>query len=413
MQTKINKISESQIEIDFELSSDEFKEFEKKAISEIKKDFEIDGFRKGKAPEDFILKNIGKEKIVSEAANIAIQESFTKFVLENTFEIISKPEATIVKIAEGNPFQFKIKVSIIPNIELPDYKEIAKKVERKKIEVLDSEIEEALKWAQKSRAKFSLKDSSSEKGDFIEIEYSTPESGEKKYNDAFILGDGHFLAGFENDLIGMKNGEEKKGLKAKTKEGKETTADVKVIAVKKLDIPELNDDFVKSLGNFQGIEDLKKNIRDGLKLEKENAEKQRIRNKIVEKIALDTKIEIPEELKEREKEVIKKDLQKRVKETLNIEFEEYLTKINKTENEINQSVLQEAERKIKSILILREISKKENLEISDEELEEEVNHFLSHYHNKEEIGLTPEELKERIKESLMYEKTFKVLENYV
>lgn len=409
---KINKLPESQVEIDFDLSTDEFEKFEKRAFSQIRNDFEVDGFRKGKAPDEIILKHLGEEKILSEAANMAMQESFTEVIRESNLEIISKPEATILKIAKGNNFQFKIKVSVMPIIEIPEYKKIAKEIEKRKIEITDDEIIEALKWTQKSRAKFSLKNSPAEKGDFIEIEYSTIESGEKKYDDAFILGEGHFLIGFEESLIGMKNSEEKE-VKFKTKEEKETTANVKIVAVKKVEMPQLNDDFAISLGNFKNIESLKESVKEGLKIEKENAEKQRVRTEIIEKIAEKSIVEIPQVLKDKEKDFIIEDIKKRVKESLNITFEEYLQKINKNMEEMEKSTTLEAEKKIKNILILREIGKKEKIEVEEKEVEEETQKVLSHYSDKKDIELNTEELRERVRESLIYEKTFKILENCV
>ncbi len=412
MKTKINKLPKSEIEIDFELSVEELKEFEDKAILDIGKDFQTDGFRKGKVPKEVILKKIGEEALLEEAANIAVQESYLKFVFDNKIETISKPEASITKIAKGNPFQFKIKVAVMPEITLPDYKKIAGKVEKKKVEVSKKDIDDSIEWARKSRAKFSLKNTPAEKGDFIEIDYFLSNSKEK-YNDAFILGEGKFKGGFEDELIGLKNEEEKKGIKVKTNEEKEIKADVKVMAVKKLEMPEVNDEFAKSLGNFKGLDDLRKSVEEGLKKEKDFKEKDRLRAEITDKINKEVEIEIPDVLIEREAEMIEEDLKKRIKETLNIDFEEYLKKSGKKEEEIRKSAMEEAERKIKTIMVLREIGKEEKIDVKDEEVEEESQKILNHYKDTKDIKIEPEELKERVKESLVYEKTFKMLENCV
>lgn len=411
MQTKINKLPQSQISIDFELSSEEFEVFEKKALSEIKKDLEVDGFRKGNAPDDVVLKHAGEEKILTEAANAAIQDSFIKAVKEHKLEVISKPEATIVKVAKGNPFQFKITAYIIPDIELPDYKEIAGEIKKKEASVNDSEMEETLKWLQKSRSKFTLKNAPAEKGDFVEIEYFL--SGGEKYNDAFILGEGRFLPGFEEALYQMKDGEEKEGIKTKTKDEKEVSAKIKVLAVKKMEIPELTDDFAKSLGEFKDMSSLKENIRGGLLKEKENAEQQRIRGEIIKKITEKSKLEIPKVLKEREEKAISENFKKKIKENLNISFEEYLEKNKKNKEEMEESFSAEAEKRIKGLLILREIRKKENIRATEEEIKEGIEKITKQYQDPKEINMDPEELKSYAEEMVINEKTFNFLENCV
>lgn len=411
MQTKINNLPDSNIEIEFQLSPEEFEKFEKEALFEIGKDFEVDGFRKGKVPEKIILEHLGEEKIMSEAINIAIQKSFSEAISNYNLEIISKPEASIIKIAKGNPFQFKIKACVIPKINLPDYKEIAKKVEKKKITVEKNEIEESLKWVQKSRAILSPKDSPAEKGDFVEIEYSISKT--EKYKDGFVLGQGSFMDGFEEALLGMSNGEEKKEVKTKTKEGKDVLADIKLISVKKIELPELTDEFVKTLGNFEGLENFKKNIEEGLKIEKEKAELQRMRTEIIDRIVEKISFDAPKVLKEKEEEALLENFKKGIKENFNLSFEEYIEKTKKDEKEIRKSFSNEAEKKVKGLLILREIGKQEKIDIAEEEVEEETQKILKNYHDIKEIKLTPEEIRVYVKDSLIREKTFKILENCV
>jgi len=348
---------------------------------------------------------------LSEAINLAIQKSFSEAVLDNNLEIISKPEASIVKIAKGNPFQFKVKVCVIPKIKLPDYKEIAKKCEKKEISVEENEIEESLKWVQKSRTILSLKDSPAEKGDFVEIEYSI--LGGEKYKDGFVLGQGSFMDGFEEALIGMSNGEEKKGIKTKTKEGKEVLADIVLISVKKMELPDLTDEFVKTLGAFEGLENFKESIREGLKIEKEKAELQRVRTEIIDKIIKETPFDTPGALKEKEEEALFENFKKGIKENFNLSFEEYIEKTKKDETEMKKAFSDEAEKKIKGLLILREIAKQEKIDATKEEVEEETKKIMSHYKDVKEIKLTPEEIRDYVKESLIREKTFKILENCV
>lgn len=270
-------------------------------------------------------------------------------------------------------------------IELPDYKKIASKVERNEVEVKEKEIEQALKWLQKSRAKFTIKNAPAQKGDFVEIEYWFSQEKQSR-KDAFILGQGHFIPGFEEKIIGMRAGEEKEK--------------VKLISVQNVEFPKINDEFAKGLGNFKSLADFKKNIIQGLTLEKEQTELQRARQEILENISKETKIEIPDILIENEKKHMLENLKK-------IASEKELAKLKK-------DVEIEAEKRIKNFLILQEIDKRENIEVSDQEVMQEVNKTLKHYPSvkdaEKSIGLDLQKFKEYTKQAIKTEKIFKLLE---
>jgi len=358
MKSTVKELSKSEVELEVEVSAEEFDRFIKKACLSLGKDLDIKGFRKGKAPKEFIEKEIGKEKILVEAANLTVEENYKKAVLENKIEAIFNPKIEIKKLAEGNPFIFSAKTAILPEVILPDYKKIASKVERKEVTVEDKEVEPALKWLQKSRAKFSAKNQPVQKSDFVEIEYSSPQIGQETQKDAFILGEGHFLPGFEEKIIGMKSGEEKGNI-ALNKDGKEIVLKVKIISVQNVELPELNDEFAKGLGKFDNLDALKKNVKQGLVSEKEQIEKQRARQEILEKIGEKTKIEIPDALIENEQKQMLENLKKMISERLKISFQDYLKKLGKTEKEVVDSFTLESQKKVRNYLILREIGKKE------------------------------------------------------
>jgi len=358
MKSTVKKIPHSEVELEIEIPAEELDRFIEKACFNLGRNLEIKGFRKGKAPKEFIEKEIGKEKILIEAANLAVDETYRKAVLENKIEAIFQPKVEIKKLAAGNPFIFSAKTAVLPEVSLPDYKKIASKVERKEISVEDKEIESALKWLQKSRAKFSAKNQPAQKGDFVEIEYFSSQIGQEAQKDTFILGEGHFLQGFEEKIIGMKSGQEKENITL-NKDGKEIILKVKVISVQNIGLSEINDEFAKSLGKFDNLDALKKSIKQGLVLEKEQAEKQRARQEILEKIGEKTKLEIPNVLIGNEQEQMLENLKKMVSERLKISFQDYIKKLGKTEKEVSDSFLLESQKKVRNYLILREIGKKE------------------------------------------------------
>ena len=399
MQHSIKKLTESKLEIKVEIPASDFDEFYNKTLEELGNNLEMPGFRKGKAPKEIVEKAIDQKEILTRAAEAAVKESYSKIVSENSLEVLGNPEVEILKMALKNPFEFKINVFVMPEIKLPDYKKIASGIKRGKIEVTEKEVEDALKWLQKSRAKFSLKDGLSQKGDWVEIEYY--QEGLSAQKDAFVLGQGKLITGFEDNLEGMKAGEEKEFELDKKK------LKAKMISVQKMELPEMTDEFVKSLGKFENITALKQSIEIGIKEEKETLETERKRKEILEKIAQKTEIEIPDILIEEQKKRHLETMKKQVSENLKMDFNKYLEKIKKTEKDILDSFKEISQKQVKESLTLREIENKENIEVSAEEIEKEVNNLLKN-HPKEKVDL--DGLKSYTKEVIKQEKTFQLLE---
>jgi len=422
MKVDFKKLPKSEMEISFEISWEEFKPYVDKAYSVLGEDVTIKGFRKGNVPRDILEKEIGTGKILEQAADLAAKDKYPQAIYKEEIEPISMPEVSIIKLAKDNPFEFKAKVSILPNIVLPDYKVIASKAEKKEVSVVDKDIEDALKWIQQSRAVFTPLDREAKKDDFVEIEYQSPQiESNKLFNDKFILGQAKFAPGFEENLEGMKKDEQKEFNVVFPKEhnnkmlaGKNIAFKVKMKSVQKMELPELNDEFASKLGKFKDLESLKSNIKENLKKEKELEQKQKMRNEILEKIAQDSKCEIPEILVENEKNSLLEDLKQRVDQGLKIPFEGYLVQIKKTEKEIKDSFVDTAEKRVKNFLALREIGKKEEIKVSKEEIEEETNKTLKNYPSKDDVKKIDIDRLRSYTESTMYnEKVFEKLESFI
>jgi len=384
MKTSIKKVSNSKVEILIDVSSENLDNYYKKALSELGKDLKIKGFRPGNAPTNIVEERIGKDAILNHAAQIAIQDKYVQIVKENDLEVIERPKVEILKLALGNPLKFKVEAIIMPEIKLPDYREVAGSVKNEKVSIKDKDIEEALKWLQSSRTKLIALDREARKGDFIEIEYSSPQiENNSSKKDGFILGKGHTVPGFEEKLEKMKSGEEKgfsldvpKDYSVKELAGKEVEFKVKTVSVLKTELPEINDEFAKSLGKFENLASLKKNIEEGLKMEKQKKAKEKLRGEIIDRIINSIKWEMPDSLVQAEKERIFADFKQSFSRNPQVSFEDYLKKTKKSEQEIEKSLLEPAQRNVKTYLILKEISKKENIEVSDQEVEKGVNEIL-------------------------------------
>lgn len=476
MEYKINNLPKSEIEIWAAIPFADFEPHLKKAASFLSEENEIEGFRRGKAPYDIVKNRLGELTIYERAAELMIRRNYTELLEKAASETqqkelipIGKPEITITKLAPGNDLEFKIKMALLPEVELPDYKSIAPKVlkQKKEISVSEEEIKKTLAWICESRAPLIMVDRPAQNGDLVEIDFVVRQEGVKiegteSKNHPLTIGQGNFLPGFEDQLLGMKSGEEKiftvtapDDWHDKTLAGKAVEFKVTVKLVQEKKIPELNDDFVKSLGNFSSIDALKNNIREGLTQEKTAQEKQRIRTLLLEEISSFIKIEIPEILISAELAKMLQELKAGV-ENMQMNWTDYLLHINparsqtpqasadateshrtsngvkKAEENLKKEWRGEAEKRVRAALILRAIAREEKVEPTEEEVKTAADRYLAQFENVEKAGpvrsrtsktstdaqahrisngIDPEELKEYTKGVLKNEKVFEFLEN--
>ncbi len=411
MKYEIKETTPTKKKVEIEVSAEDFTNYYNRALKEISADAEVPGFRKGKVPENMVEKRATKEGILSEAAEIAINESWAEFLRESEEEIISQPEVEITKIAKDDPLVFTAEFEVLPQVELPKFDSI--KVEKKEPEVSDGEVEDTIKWIQQSRAKYSEKMSGAEEGDLVEFTFSCLSiENDPEKQDRIVLGKGHYIEGLEEAIKGMKRGEEKdfETPNPNKKEDK-VKIHIKIDSVKKMELPEINDNFVKGLG-FNTVEELKKDIREEIKKDKENAELQRMREEAIRQLIEKSKgIETPEILVKREQDFMLNNIKERCLSELKIPFEEYLKQVKKTEEEINQELEKTAQERVKGFLVLHQIVKDEKINVTEEEVTQKLEEMLNQYPNKEEIKKTMDEAQVRlyIEDELKREKAFKLL----
>lgn len=433
MEVKSKNLPKSRLEIEFELTAEEFQHHFEHAVEHLKHHIKVDGFREGKAPVSMVEGKLKPEALLMEAGDHAVRHVYSDYIKENKLEPVGQPEVKILKIAKGSPFVFTAIITVLPDVELPDYKEIAKKIKGNEISVAEQEVQDSINYLQKTRAKFTSHNNPAELKDFVEIKYQNKDINEgKEVEDRFILGEAGFVEGFEEQIVGMRAGEEKEftlklparhnaaalggadGEPAQSPVGNEAgdLFKVKVISVQKMELPEINDEFAKQLGAFDTLVALKESIKTGITAEKTEQEKQRRRGEILEKIAEKSKFEMPEAMVEYEQERLLEDLKKRIMQNVKITFQEYLASIKKTEAEIKETYRKEAEKRLRGFLVLRELSKKENIEVSDKEVEEEVSKSVKNYSKEDLKNIDREQLKEYAKGVINNEKIFQKLEEF-
>ncbi len=428
MEFKTDFLPKSKIALTINLDNSDLSPFESRALEELGKGLKINGFRPGKIPDKILKENLSALEIYEKAAVFAVQEIYPEIIKKEEIKAIGYPNITITKIIPGQEVEFKAEVDIFPELELPDYKALAKEMknDKKEISVTEKEKTDALAWLQNSYAKFKKTNYPAKKGDLITIDFQIePENkNDQKLlnwqdkNYSFILGEGKFLPGFEDNLVGAKEKEEKifnliipQSWPQKDIQGKKIRAKVLMKEIKEKELPELNDSFAQSLGKFKNLEELKKSIEESLKTEKTEKEKERRRLALLEKIIQQTKGELPETLLSVEKEKMTEELKFSL-ESIQLPYEKYLEQIKKTEDELKKSFGETAKKRVFSSIILKEIAEKEKITVSEEEKEKKTQEILEQIpeaKEKEKIDL--EGIKQYASELVEHEKVFQLLEN--
>ncbi|MFA5729833.1 MAG: trigger factor [Candidatus Paceibacterota bacterium] len=412
MKYEIKEISTIKRKAEVEVTPEEFENYYTQALSEISKGVELPGFRKGKVPEKIVEDKVSQEGVLGEAAEAAVRDNWIKIVKESKIEAISQPKVEVVKVARGNPFVFTAEFEILPEIKLPDLKSI--KIKKEEIKIEEKEIEDTLNWLRQSRAKMTKKEGPAENNDFVEFTFSClniENDPEKK--DRIVIGKSHYIPGMEEALLGMKEGEHK-DFETENPQNKKEKLEicVKVDSVNKMELPEINDEWVKTLGKFTDVNSLKEDIKKGIKEEKEIGQKQQRREEAIKKVLEKTNFEVPEALIEREVLFMMDNIKSRVNSELQISLEEYLKQIKKTEEELKKEFEKIAIERVKGFLVLHQISKDEKIEIGEEEINQKIEELLSQYPDKEAAkkNMNMEQAKMYIEDELKREKIFKLFD---
>lgn len=397
-EVKIEKesLSGSKIKLEMKLSAEGFDKIVKKVANEIAKNTKIDGFREGKAPFNLIKKTVGEDKLLQESAEEAVKQYYVDYVVDNKLEVIGQPELKFKKMAFDNDLEVEIEVAILPEVVLDkNWKEqvskINKKFAKKEVKVKKEEVQKELEFLAKQRAKISTVSRSAEKGDQVQVDFEAYkdkvvlEGGSAK-DHTLIIGEGRFIPGFEDNLIGMKAPEVKefelafpKDYHAKHLAGQKVTFKVTMKNVQQREVPELNDEFAKGIGKFKDLKEIENNIEEGLKKEKENKIKQEQHLEVLDKLIEKVKIEISKILIQNEIEKMNMELENQLSQ-MGLTKDVYLQQVGSSSEKLEaQWKEKEAPKRVKAALILREISVDNKIEPQNKEVQDRVNQVMQHY----------------------------------
>ena len=422
MKIETKKLPKNILEVKIILGTEEMKPFYSNALQEIAASTTLAGFRPGKAPLYLVKQEVGDYKILEEAVSLAIEEKYEDIIKRLNIEIAAPPKLEIEKIAQGNELVFKLIFALIPKIKLTNYKKI--KIKKEKPEIKEEEIEKILANLQESRATQLRKNMAAQKGDLIKADVEmlhdlVPlEHGQRK-DATFILGKDYYLAEFSQNLIGAKEGDLKKftltypsNYPDKKLAGKKIDFKVKIKEIFELKLPELNDFFAQNLGNYKNIEELKNQIKNNLLAEKIKKIEEKFEIRILEEITKQSEFEeIPEILIEKEIAKMMVEMNGSVKNMLGLEFTDYLNMIKKTEDEFKKELVPQAEERIKTALVVREIALREKIKAEEKEIEAEKEKVIQTYADKKNIidSLETDGFKKYLENMIINQKTIEYL----
>ena len=353
---KVTQLEDSEIEIEGEIPVSVIPAYRTKALKKIGENANIDGFRKGHIPEKVLIEKVGEDSLMGEVAELALADMYPTLVRDKNLEVIGAPQVTITKLAQGNPIGFKIKSAVLPEFNLPNYKKIAEDIMKEKdedIEVTDADVEKVITEVRRGKARF-----------------------EKA----------------------QKQAEEK------PEEVTEPTQEKKASEGEEENLPELDDAFIATLGDFKTVADFEARVREDLGKEKIQKAREKKRIILSEKLIEETSIKLPKILVSSELDKMVAQMKDDVAR-MNMKFEDYLTHTKKTEEDLRTEWKEQAEKRATMQLLLNKISQEEKVIASEEEIAHQMGHILEHHKDA-----NPDNVRIYVETQLTNEAVFNFLE---
>lgn len=422
MNHNLKKIDQNQTELVVELARDDLKSYIDKVESEFGRDLQLDGFRKGKVPKDLLKKNLDAKQVLESALDLAMKDSLTKTIEKEKLDVLNVSK---LEVKENTPDKlvYKVILTLFPEIKIQDFSKL--KVDRHGIQVEQRDVDETMETIKASRSILRDKDGEAQNSDRVEVDFEVRQNGQVleggiSKNHPLIIGGRNFIPGFEDNILGMKKNEEKsfslvapKDYYVKKIAGQKLDFTVKVNSVKSVELPKIDDEFVKSLGKFQNVEQLLNSVKEGITEEKKLKEKQRIRLEIINHIVKNSDMTIPKVLIDQQLDSMISNLDKDLHAN-EMELGLYLAQMGKTQDDLRDQWRAEAEKQVKIVMVLHKIAKDNNISASREEVDESLSTAVQSMVMKGEIdkaNLDMDGLRDGISSRIINERVFDFLES--
>lgn len=423
MNFKIEKKEKNIVTLEIVVPEEQFKAAIVKAYKKTVGKYNIPGFRKGKAPMNVIVKMYGDNVFYEDAINYSIDETYSKVIDESGISPIDYPKIDIVEVGEGKDLIYKAEVLTRPEVTLGQYTEL--KIKKTKNMIKEDQIQAEITNLREKNSRIITREESDEvkDKDIVKINFKgfvdgEPFQGGEAENYELVVGSKSFIDNFEDQLIGHKVGEEidvnvtfPEEYGMDTLNGKKARFEVKINEIKYKELPEVDDEFVKDITEFETVADLKADIKAKLKAKNEERILREHENKIIDTVSTNAEVDIPEVMINHEVDAMIKDLENKLKYQ-GLDIESYFKYTDSNEEKTRESMKENAKKKVLGELVLAEIAKKENIEVTDEEIDAKAEEYSNSYPEQDrEKALNYFKTIERsnLKKSLTNEKTINFL----
>ena len=412
MSLQVEKLEKNMAKLTIEVSADDLEKALQNAYKKQKNRIAIPGFRKGKVPRQMIEKMYGAEVFYDDAANELIPKAYADAYDECEEDIVSRPEIDVVQIEKGKPFIFTAMVALKPEVTLGEYKGL--EVEKFSDEVTQEEVDAKIKEeAEKNARKVTVEDRPVQDGDEVILDYEgfvddVAFEGGKGENYPLVIGSGSFIPGFEEQLIGVSAGTDvevhvtfPEEYHAEDLKGKDAVFKCKVHEIKAKELPEIDDEFASEVSEFDTLEEYKADVEAKLKEKKTAEGKEKQEDAVVEQAVKNAQYELPEAMISTQVSQMAENFSRRI-QAQGMTMEQYFQFIGMTAEKMLEEMRPQAVKSIETRLVLEAVAKAENIEVSEERLDEEIAKMAENYHMdadkmKEFMG---EEEKKQMKEDI-------------
>ncbi len=400
MKVSHERLEGSQVILKVEVDVEKVSAALDKAYKKVAKEVKIPGFRKGRVPRKMLEARFGVEVLYQDALDILLPEAYSDAVVESGIDTIDTPEVEDVNIEAGQPCTFTARVLVKPEVTLGQYTDL--ELEKEEIAVTDEEINSELELLQQRHTQLkTIERTTVEKGDFAIIDFEgfidgEPFEGGAGQEYSLEIGSNSFIPGFEEQLIGVNAGEEvevnvsfPEDYHAEQFAGKSTVFKVTVKEIKVKDVPELTDDFAKDASEFETLDELKADTKNRLEVNAKEQAKREFENKVIDTVAANSEIDIPEKMVEDELNQMQQNMSYSLQQQ-GIPFEKFLEYTGSNIEQWKEQNNAEAEKRVGVNLTLEAVAEKEGIELTDDEIDSKIQELA------EKNNQDPKQLKQNL-----------------
>ena len=389
MSLQVEKLEKNMAKLTIEVAAEDLDKAMESVYQRSKGRISLPGFRKGKAPRKMIERMYGKGVFLEDAVNDLIPGEYSKAVSESDLEITSQPQISLVQAEPGKALIFTAEVAVRPEVTLGEYKGV--EVPKTEVTVTDEEVDEEIKKEQqKNSRKITVEDRAAEKDDTVTLDFVGSVDGEefeggKGTDYPLVLGSGSFIPGFEDQLIGAKTGDHvevkvtfPENYQAENLKGKDAVFQCDIKKIEATELPELDDDFAQDVSEFDTFAEYRESVVKTVTERKENAARQAKEDAAVEKVIENAQMEIPDAMVDTQARQMVDDFSRRM-QSQGLTMEQYFQFTGTNPEQLIEQSKPDALKRIQTRLVLEAVAEAEKIEISEDEVNEEINKMAETY----------------------------------